>query len=122
MCSIQEPGLFDFLIVNDDLESSQQQLYQVAALALAGQDPAELDVKDDAEEAEARTEGPVNPKVGPDFASPEGKAWRRLQVGGLDPGMEEMFTASRSQAFQQAGMGGQLEVSAERKPETGESR
>jgi len=42
MESIQEPGLFDFLIVNEDLDSAKQQLERVGGLALAGQDPAEL--------------------------------------------------------------------------------
>eukprot|EP00873_Tetraselmis_striata_P004873 jgi/Tetstr1/425137/TSEL_015599.t1 len=41
--SVNEPGLFDFIIVNDDLEAAQEQFMQVAQMALAGQDPAEAE-------------------------------------------------------------------------------
>lgn len=40
---MNEPGLFDFIIVNDDLEAAQEQFMQVAQMALAGQDPAEAE-------------------------------------------------------------------------------
>uniref|UniRef100_A0A7S1SW85 Guanylate kinase 1 n=1 Tax=Tetraselmis chuii TaxID=63592 RepID=A0A7S1SW85_9CHLO len=38
--SLDEPGLFDYMIVNDDLESAHEQFFAVAHMALAGEDPA----------------------------------------------------------------------------------
>ena len=66
MEAVEEPGLFDFLIVNDTLESAKEQLFRVASLALAGQDPASLELPDDdqGEEGEEEEEEEEEPSAG----------------------------------------------------------
>ena len=56
MEAVEEPGLFDFLIVNDSLESAKEQLFRVASLALAGQDPATLELPEDDDDREEEDE------------------------------------------------------------------
>uniref|UniRef100_A0A061SE87 Guanylate kinase 1 n=1 Tax=Tetraselmis sp. GSL018 TaxID=582737 RepID=A0A061SE87_9CHLO len=62
MESIHEPGLFDFLIVNDDLESAKQQLIQVGNLALTGQDPSEIEELAEGSQADSQQQPPPQPQ------------------------------------------------------------